>query len=200
MTYKNDNGSYYFTPCTMFNDQQPCGALTAETSICEVSIKLKMQKALGFIQDVSEPIKQLGELTLLYSKGSTCNNGVDTTTSSYVTFVCDKQSPGVLVSAYAADDCTYYLQVGSHMFCRSGKLSGGDIFLIVVGSLTGAYFIGGVIVLLYIGERGLDVIPNRQVWCKFFGLVGEGAVYVKCKVTGNTNNKYQSLDSPAFRS
>ncbi|GAM18963.1 hypothetical protein SAMD00019534_021380 [Acytostelium subglobosum LB1] len=192
LSLQTSNATYYIMPCGTFSDKQPCGALTIDSSVCEVTTKNQVQKRLGSIETATEPPKnQSGVMTVLYSNGASCPSGA--TSQTYVTFVCQKNTNGELRSVSTTDNCNYKFEVGASIFCNKGGLTGGDIFLIVFFSVLGGYFLLGVSVQLYRGHRGVEMIPNREGWGNFFSLIRDGGVFIKNKITGGQSGAYSSL-------
>lgn len=75
-------------------------------------------------------------------------------------------------------------------FDRSHRLSGGSIFLIVLFSVLGAYFVFGSVINAARGKRGLSVVPNAGFWRDLPHLVADGYRFV----TGCGASNYSAFD------
>jgi len=73
----------------------------------------------------------------------------------------------------------------------SSSLSGGWIFLIILFVVTFVYFVGGGSVNYYRGQRGADIVPNKNLWVELPGLVKDGCLYCQSLCSGCTKS-----DSP----
>eukprot|EP01126_Amoeba_proteus_P008704 TRINITY_DN13275_c0_g1_i1.p1 TRINITY_DN13275_c0_g1~~TRINITY_DN13275_c0_g1_i1.p1 ORF type:complete len:148 (-),score=15.35 TRINITY_DN13275_c0_g1_i1:138-581(-) len=67
---------------------------------------------------------------------------------------------------------------------QPGQLSGGTIFSIVIACVIVSYLVVGILWnRVKNNERGLDLIPNKEVWSIFFGLVLEGLLFTWKKIS-----------------
>jgi len=64
-------------------------------------------------------------------------------------------------------------------------MSGGSIFLIIFFAAAGLYFLVGVVVKWRVySATGVELVPNTEFWVGLPGLIRDGFIYVKNKITG----------------
>jgi len=110
---------------------------------------------------------------------------------------CDQSVEWKFVSAeaYAKGTCTMSVVTKSKYACavadssgsgsgtgeitpESGGISGGTIFLIILLCLIFVYIVGGMAYNFKIRQiRGIEMIPNLEIWKTIPGLVKDGAVW-----------------------
>ncbi|CAF3570812.1 unnamed protein product [Rotaria socialis] len=132
-------------------------------------------------------------ILLTYENGdeydAICNN---LTRSASIMFVCGSNMVGLtILQAHTTSNqqCNYMFQLQVPEMCpiveKDDKLSGGAIFLIVIGSLAAAYLIlGAVYMHVKHGARGIEHIPNLEMWRKMGGLAADGCDFCcRCERT-----------------
>eukprot|EP00004_Rigifila_ramosa_P007937 TRINITY_DN19122_c0_g1_i1.p2 TRINITY_DN19122_c0_g1~~TRINITY_DN19122_c0_g1_i1.p2 ORF type:complete len:229 (+),score=46.03 TRINITY_DN19122_c0_g1_i1:3-689(+) len=116
---------------------------------------------------------------------------------SHFDFECattERPSTSLLVET-TATPCEYIIHFPTSLACdlggdESGGLSGGSIFLIIFFVGTFLYCAGGVVYNQRQGVTGIEMVPNIQFWRELPGLVKDGCVFTKTKLTGGG---YQSM-------
>jgi len=133
-------------------------------------------------------------VTISYAGGESCAAGGSRTTKAFIECQAGV-SPAEITSVVEPTACTLEFYMKSAHACPSkgtSGLSGGSILLIIFFVTLTVYFIGGVAFNKYKREAtGLDLIPNVGFWMMIPGLVKDGVLFVKGKVTGG--GSYQQL-------
>jgi len=109
-----------------------------------------------------------------------------------------------LVKIEEPGTCQYVFNIQSKYACPVGskpppsggnnedKMSGGEIFLIIFFVSIAAYFLVGVVVKWRVyNATGVELIPNTELWLGLPGLIRDGFLFVKNKLTGAVG--YSSL-------
>eukprot|EP01132_Coremiostelium_polycephalum_P009617 gene9617-11784_t len=73
------------------------------------------------------------------------------------------------------------------------SIGGGWIFFIIVVTTSTLYLVCGVIINKITGETGTNLIPNKQFWIHFGGLIADGARFIKNKITRQPS--YKSIET-----
>eukprot|EP00756_Hemistasia_phaeocysticola_P047624 Hpha_TRINITY_DN220_c0_g1::TRINITY_DN220_c0_g1_i1::g.83712::m.83712 len=74
-----------------------------------------------------------------------------------------------------------------------GGLTGGGVFLIVFFVGMAMYFAAGAGFLYHKGERGVDLVPQKDFWADLPILCKDGAVFVVRKIRGAGGHAYSSV-------
>ncbi|CAF0865602.1 unnamed protein product [Rotaria sordida] len=122
-------------------------------------------------------------ILLTYRNGDPYKNICSNSTrSASIMFVCgqNRTDPTVLQAHTDTDQhCDYMFELQVSEMCpaveKNKKLSGGAIFLIIFFSIAIAYLvIGAVFMHIKHGARGLEHIPNFEMWRKLGNSAADG--------------------------
>jgi len=124
----------------------------------------------------------------------TCAGIVRVTT---IVLSCDQSTEYTFISLIESllPKCQYTISANTKYACpiaagASGKpagggLSGGSIFLIIFFTVSATYLLVGIVVKWRVyNATGVEMIPNTEFWVGLPGLVRDGIIFVKNKVTG----------------
>ncbi|CAF4642424.1 unnamed protein product [Rotaria sp. Silwood1] len=101
--------------------------------------------------------------------------------------------------------CNYMFQLRVPEMCppveKNNKLSGSAIFLIIFFSVTAAYlFVGAVFMHVKHGARGIDHIPNLEMWRKLGNLAADGCEFCcRCERTSPRAGYFLDESGPDMR-
>ncbi|CAF0850727.1 unnamed protein product [Rotaria sp. Silwood1] len=134
-----------------------------------------------------------------------CNNS---TRSASIMFVCGQNKANLtILQEHTSTDhhCNYMFQLRVPEMCppveKNNKLSGSAIFLIIFFSVTAAYlFVGAVFMHVKHGARGIDHIPNLEMWRKLGNLAADGCEFCcRCERTSPRAGYFLDESGPDMR-
>ncbi|CAF2035694.1 unnamed protein product [Rotaria magnacalcarata] len=131
-------------------------------------------------------------ILLTYENGSHYSKQCDNKTrSASLMFVCGRNMDTItVVQEHTSRDeqCNYLFQFQIPEMCpvvpeEKKGMSGGAIFLITIFCLACAYLVGGFLFMrLKRGARGIDQIPNLEMWRKLGHFTADGCDFCyRCK-------------------
>jgi len=177
--------TYYIGICTLPNNSFPNGAI------------IQQEKNDFYVLGQLNQVNLAGGddwILLTYENGTQYNHVCGNKTRSVsVIFICGKNTDNItVVQEHTSEDshCNYMFQFQGFGMCpivsqEKKKLSGGAIFLIILLCLTSTYLIGGFLFMrIKRGARGIDQIPNVEMWRKLGNFAADGCDYC-CRC--NTN-------------
>ncbi|CAF0902095.1 unnamed protein product [Rotaria sordida] len=142
-------------------------------------------------------------ILLTYHNGTRYSNQCyDNTRSASIFFICgqNKENITVLEEHTTTDEhCNYVFEVQIPEMCpvvpqEKKSMSGGAIFLITILCLASAYLIGGFLFMrIKRGARGVDQIPNFEMWRRLGHLAADGCDFC-CRCNSNTSRQGYFLD------
>ncbi|CAF2316802.1 unnamed protein product [Rotaria sp. Silwood2] len=142
-------------------------------------------------------------ILLTYQNGHRyVNQCYNNTRSASILFVCGQNTNNItVVQEHTAknEHCNYLFEVQIPEMCpvvpqEKKGMSGGAIFLITIFCLACAYLIGGFLFMRIIrGARGVDQIPNIEMWRKLGHLAADGCDFC-CRCNANTPRPGYFLD------
>ncbi|CAF0812582.1 unnamed protein product [Adineta steineri] len=170
---------------------------TYEIGICSTPNN-SINNGDAIIQKLTNSSSSLGQLSqsnlvgednwilLTYENGSRFHNQCENKTrSASILFICGKKTGNITV---IQESCNYVFQFQVAELCTSvvqvkNKMSGGAIFIIIILCLASAYLIGGFFYMrIQRGARGIDQIPNLDMWRKLGNLAADGCNFCcRCK-------------------
>jgi len=136
--------------------------------------------------------------------GNTCDNA---TRTASIMFMCGQNMMNITVlneDSNALHRCNYIFQLEVPEMCPpvpKEKLSGGAIFLIVILCLASVYLIGGFLIMRFkYGARGIDQIPQLEMWRKFGNLAADGCDFCcRCQTTSPRAGYFLDESAPDSR-
>ncbi|CAF1196133.1 unnamed protein product, partial [Didymodactylos carnosus] len=142
-------------------------------------------------------------LMLTYRNNNTDTGICNNQTSASILFVCGQNSSGataLLDYLIRTPRCSYVFQVEVPELCPKQpkkSMSGGAIFLIILLVISGVYLIGGFLYMRFTrGARGLEQIPQREMWMKLGHLAADGCDFC-CRCNMSTPRPGYFLDDNA---
>jgi len=121
---------------------------------------------------------------------NTQDNQCGTTNRVSNVIVGCSQAETTLVKITEPGSCVYDFTMTSKYACPiggsgPGGLSGGSIFLIIFFVSAVLYFaIGSIVMWKVKGASGIEILPNSAFWVGLPGLLKDGVLFLKGKVTG----------------
>ncbi|GAM29185.1 hypothetical protein SAMD00019534_123610, partial [Acytostelium subglobosum LB1] len=198
--------TYYWNVCDVAHS---CISMSVRTASCQISGGSWFDTGSLDQATWSDLESGKGATVTYVGDGNPCGNGVKRTT--HVGLTCSNE-PTAVVSATEGDiKCNYYILMTSKFACpgggsggsssgggngpKSNFIGGGWIFIILL--LVGIFLYIGIGIGVNYKVRGLrggEMFPNIEFWSSFPGLIKDGVLYIKGKVTGSGGNgSYQQV-------
>jgi len=107
-----------------------------------------------------------------------------------ISFICDKGAGNGSPSIVSSSGNDWKFNWNTALACtagggkggKSGKITGGGVFLILLFCVPTIYLVAGVIVNKFVRHQsGVEVIPNYAFWGGFFGLIKDGVKFIGVK-------------------
>jgi len=152
--------------------------------------------ALGYLPGVVSEQSNGVTITYVNNLDNKCGPAKTVPRTTHLIVQCDASVAGTptVVGISEPGECIYNINMKSKHACAigggsgggSGGLSGGWIFVIILLCGSVLYLLVGVVVKWKVmnTEPGTELIPNIDFWRDLPGLIKDGAVYVKNKLTG----------------
>jgi len=165
-------------------------------AVTQFDERTKAKLTLGYIDDSSTLIGGENWLFLQYFHGDkyTANHHCDgIARQTWLSIRCEdgNEAPTLKVIEEARYDsgkrhpdtpCYYLFEYNHPAVCtekKTSKLSGGAIFMIVISSLLGAYFLIGFLYQRFIkGAKGFEQIPNFWFWRQLGNTSADGCDFI----------------------
>jgi len=182
---------------------QNAGAVQTTAGVCYV-IGYVPEK----ISDHPRGLKQGVMITYTNNIDTQCAGGEIRT--SYFLLTCDPNKEFQLDKITEPGLCKYQFDISTKHACPAGStsgtgtggnggkggegggLSGGSVFLIAFFVMLALYFsVGAVVKWKVYSASGVEMIPNTDFWVDLPGLIRDGCIFVKNKITGSVG--YSSL-------
>jgi len=141
----------------------------------------------------------------VYTGGDLTTTGVPR--SMQIDFVCSPNS-GTGKVTYVDENKTtfrYYFLWTTQYACTNSPnipsgssgddgLSGGSIFLIIFFVCVFVYFAAGIAYKKFkVHAEGIELLPNTEFWISFPGLIKDGCLFIKNKITGSGGSSYSTV-------
>eukprot|EP01112_Ceratiomyxa_fruticulosa_P010384 TRINITY_DN2747_c0_g1_i4.p1 TRINITY_DN2747_c0_g1~~TRINITY_DN2747_c0_g1_i4.p1 ORF type:complete len:260 (-),score=43.65 TRINITY_DN2747_c0_g1_i4:105-884(-) len=144
-------------------------------------------------------------VTITYTNPAVCSPNTIFTTNIYL--VCDKTVTETTFVQFSPGTCVYKITMNSPYACPKEiknkndgkeslpeKLGGGSIFLIALLCASVLYFgVGSLVRWKGMHQTGKDILPHADFWLSIPGLVKDGFLFTKNKITGGGSSTYQKL-------
>ncbi|UJR25464.1 hypothetical protein I4U23_006811 [Adineta vaga] len=177
--------------------------LSLNNSISDTAI-LQKEKNESFILGQVNQSNLIGTdqwLLLTYKNGSQykniCNNK---TRSAWIIFICGQTLGRITV---IEETCNYVFEFQLPGLCSSmpvtkKSMSGSAIFFIILLCLASSYLIGGFFYMrIKHGARGIDQIPNLDMWRQIGNFIAEKCPFCRFCQTNTSQTGYLFQDTGA---